>query len=96
MTTFEEAKRCPKCKVPGAEVNQRPGPLGSRVHSIECRNSRCRWYQTKWLVQIQSDGSIQEATEHEKRYPKVHDRTDSVQVSMDSLLNQTLKGGEIR
>lgn len=96
MTTFEEARRCPKCENPGADVSKRRGPLGSTIHVIECKSSRCKWFNTTWLIQVHQDGTIQEATEHEKFYPKIPDRTEAVQASMQALLDQSLKGGETR
>lgn len=96
MTTFEEARRCPKCESPGADISQRRGPLGSKLHVIECRNGRCKWNNTTWVVQVHADGTIQEETEHDKIYPKIPDRTDAVQASMQNLLDQTLSGGETR
>jgi hypothetical protein len=57
-TTFEEAKRCPKCGNPGQEKLVTPQRDGSRVHNFTCVTELCRWYDTGWVVQVMADGSI--------------------------------------
>jgi hypothetical protein len=77
MTTFEEAKRCPKCELPGedksttAAKNSEGKPV--KVHMIFCRNSECPWFDTSWIVQVNPDGSIPEAYSQlgPKQFPKV-------------------------
>lgn len=66
--SFELAKRCPKCNMPGAEVSQipteRPNGRGKAViHLIKCVNEgRCVWADevppTTWIVQVNQDGTI--------------------------------------
>jgi hypothetical protein len=98
MTTFEEARRCPKCGEPGSDVSQRPGRYGSVMHTIICRNGRCRWFdQPGWLIQVRSDGTIPESDIHDKSFPKIPDRTELVQADLEKLLELTRKkDGEIR
>lgn len=60
MTTIEEAERCPKCKVTGEHRNSTPGKNGATVRSYYCMNSRCSWFETAWIVQVNADGSIPE------------------------------------
>src|SRR5689334_17122459 len=97
LTTYEEAKRCPKCETPGQETSQRPRPDGSKLVTIFCRNERCSWCNTPWVVQVNADGSIPEATTNrEKSFPQVPDLTDRTQASMERLYNQTITGGETR
>jgi hypothetical protein len=95
--TFEQARRCPICEHPGAQIDQRQGPRGSKIHTIECRNTRCRWNNTTWIIQVHPDGTVQPATDHTKNYPKIPDHTDAVQKSMQVLYEQSLrKGGEVQ
>ena len=59
-TTLEEARRCPKCKVPGREVTSRrpreaPGVI---IHIFQCENDRCEDEGDRWAVQTNPDGSI--------------------------------------
>lgn len=64
-TTFEEAKKCPKCGQIGEDVKQTPGRDGRgkpvTVHTIMCRTQLCRWFGTGYLVQVNEDGSIPDA-----------------------------------
>jgi hypothetical protein len=78
QTTFEEAKRCPKCQVPGKDNRivavlrgVRDVPNGAKVHEILCVNERCEWYNTPWFVQENPDGTVPPPTDHtgkEKKY----------------------------
>ena len=59
MVTFEEASRCPKCDNPGEQKEKR----ADRTHDLyifTCQNKVCLWYQTDWVVQRNSDGTIPE------------------------------------
>lgn len=74
-TTFEEAKRCPKCEQPGQEtgrisVKDTSVLPGTKVATIRCDNSRCKWQGESWIVQVNPDGTIPPAktTGREKRY----------------------------
>lgn len=97
-TSYDQARRCPICDVLGVDSSQRQGPHGSRLHVIRCANSRCRWYNTTYIVQVNSDGSVAKAElDRDKFFPKMPDRTDAVNENMQRLLEQTLRGdGEIR
>lgn len=68
-TTYEEAKRCPKCGNPGEETTTARGPHGSTVHTFTCRTELCRWYNTGWVVQVNADGSIPLRGAGEKDFP---------------------------
>lgn len=96
QTTFEEARRCPKCETPGSEQSSRRGPYGSKIHTIVCMNERCKWYNTTWVVQVHQDGTVQPPTKHDKSYPKVPDMTDRVNEQMQRLYEQSLNSGETR
>lgn len=66
-TTFEEAKRCPKCKEPGEDRIQRPVhglPRGTMAHTIYCVKEGCEWYNTCWIIQVNPDGSIPQPKNH--------------------------------
>lgn len=73
MATFEEAKRCPKCDELGEDTGSRRGSKGSRIHTVFCRNSACRWYNTSWVVQRMPDGTVpeREYSPHEKTFPAI-------------------------
>jgi hypothetical protein len=59
-TTYEEAKRCPRCEQPGKVMGihmNHPRP-GAKVETYECVNELCVTYKQRWLVQINFDGTI--------------------------------------
>ena len=94
-STYEEARRCPRCQQPGVEVGNRSGPHGSRLHTIQCRTPRCRWFNTDYVVQVNSDGSIPDPTlERPKHFPKLPNRSDEeVNAMLDRLYNDTVTKG---
>ena len=76
--TWDEARRCPKCDLAGEEqrgstkIVAQPGVTrGARLIQFICRNSRCKWYNTPWEVQVNPDGSIPDpdAPRREKSMP---------------------------
>lgn len=78
MTTFEQARRCPRCSELGEHVDiedriTKIGPQrGSKLIKIYCRNGRCKWYNTAWTVQIRPDGTIPDAALYrEKKFPEL-------------------------
>jgi hypothetical protein len=101
MTTFETAKRCPKCEQPGEDVQtmrgSRPGVL---VHTIFCRNQVCIWLNTSWLVQVNEDGSVPEAYQQlgPKSFPKLSPEAETrVQEALATQLKaETQPGAEVR
>jgi len=62
--TFENASRCPKCDTPGEDRKDDTGPKGSTLHYIYCVNSRCKWFDTFWIVQVNKDGTVPPAKDH--------------------------------
>lgn len=87
MTTLEEAKRCPRCQQPGeltglkrALPAQRGVTRGATLDEVKCKNSRCKWFETSYYIQINPDGSIPPAVLHrDKNYPALpndHGRTE--------------------
>lgn len=95
-TTYDEARRCPKCTELGRDESEKPGPHGSKLHIIRCLNQRCAWYDTTYVVQVNPDGTVPEAnTNRPKNFPALPPRSDeAVERYNQSLLNQTLAGGE--
>lgn len=101
MTTFEEAKRCPKCERPGKDEGAKPGRrAGVKVHTIRCETQLCRWYNTTWLVQVNEDGSIPEAYSQvgHKQFPKVSDESITrINEALDRQIAAEKSGqGEVR
>lgn len=95
-TTWEEAKRCPRCKNPGVEISRRPGPHGSALHTIQCKTERCQWFNTTYIVQVMSDGSVANPTiDRDKSFPKLPDRKTSATTQAERLYEQSLESGEI-
>ncbi len=87
-TTFERAKRCPKCGTPGEDRKTlTPGrelgvERGTTVHGIVCTNALCSWFETSWMVQVRADGSVPAANSspaREKAYPTRARSNESVQ-----------------
>jgi hypothetical protein len=73
-TTYEEAKKCVKCGLPGEEVSKTPVrsgelPKGTQAAIIYCRTTNCPWQDTSWVVQINPDGSVPMA-DHSKKQDK--------------------------
>jgi hypothetical protein len=74
MSNYEDASRCPKCRTPGKLVNKRSVPSaglppGTQVHVFLCPNERCRWFDTKWLVQVDRDGTVPPEQNHTRTDP---------------------------
>lgn len=94
-TTFDEARRCPRCEELGSDIGGRSGPHGSTIHTIKCVNDRCQWFATTYIVQVMSDGSVAKPTlDRDKSFPKIPDRTEAVQAQLERLYQQSLSGGE--
>jgi hypothetical protein len=107
QTTFEEAKRCPKCGIPGEDVSQqkvtnRDLKMGTAVaHVIMCRNDACNWYNTSWIVQVNPDQTVpvMDHSRTEKQFPNRSDDEVAQRViaSIERQVAQERKsgGGEI-
>lgn len=87
-TTLDEARRCPRCEELGELGTYRPMRGGSKLHTVTCRNERCRWYETSWVVQVMSDGSIAKPQKHDKFFPSVPDRSEEVRANVDRMLQR--------
>ena len=62
--TYEEATRCPKCEEPGNARSKVPQGGGTTLHTVYCENTRCEWFNTPWLVQVNADGSVPAPRDH--------------------------------
>lgn len=90
-TTLEEARRCPKCGEPGAPGGFVPQRDKSKVYTFHCENNRCKWFETGgWLVHVNPDGSIHEATRHKKQFPAIPDRTEEVRAMIDRDIQRSM------
>lgn len=94
-TTFEEAKRCPRCKFPGEETAVLPGDRGSKVHTLVCRTPGCPWENTNWIVQVQRDGSIPLRKTGDKDFPELPMWAQNQGRRMVELVEHELDQGEI-
>jgi hypothetical protein len=72
---WDEANKCAICQVEGTEVGTKTPALklSAKIVTLECRNPRCRWGATneRWIVQINSDGSIPRLRRGEKVFPRL-------------------------
>jgi hypothetical protein len=58
-TTWDEARRCPKCKTPGKVTSNRRLSGGSTLNMLDCVNTRCQWFEKPgWGVEVRADGSV--------------------------------------
>jgi len=92
-TTYEEAKRCPKCDKPGRDTGATRRVRNGLLHTIECVNERCKWYkQPGWQVQVNHDGTIPQPTmDREKFFHKLPERSqESIDKQMQNILDQQL------
>lgn len=108
-TTLEEAKRCPKCSQPGDHrltTTPRNVKPGTRMLHVFCTSPLCSWYDTSWVIQINPDGSIPDASmkalrEDQKVYPKLQpigNDEERILNAIEKQLAQEQKpgGGELR
>jgi hypothetical protein len=95
-TKYEEAKRCPKCSTPGEVVATNPGPRrDSKVETIECMNDLCLQAHERWIVQVNSDGTIPDR----QKGPKEFDfptRLETMGRHYVEQVEEELKRGETR
>lgn len=55
---FSEAQKCPQCDHMGKVILQRP-IVGGTLHTIQCGNAVCPWYNTNWMVETDVNGEAQ-------------------------------------
>jgi hypothetical protein len=95
-TTFEEAKLCPKCGLPGedrlSKSAKAPGlKPGTTIHHIYCTSQTCPWYNTCWMVQVNPDGSVPPPSNHKgekKIYAGFEGHDDLAKQIQESLMAQ--------
>jgi len=60
QTTLEEASRCPRCEQPGEFAGERElkSVRNAKLKMFTCKNSRCKWFNTPWSVQVNANGTI--------------------------------------
>lgn len=102
MTTLEEVQRCPQCDFPG-EVTRHGHLSGTERRSYSliffCRNKRCRWYDTSWIVQVRADGTFPPALrKRPKQFPKMdtYGSVDAMRNLVDIYEASLREGAEIR
>jgi len=88
---LEDAKRCPKCKEIGELHLNRKNRDGSKSFDVTCHNDRCPWFNTKWVIDTNPDGSVPEpSTNRRKAYPAIPDRTEAIQETVDRIVADSL------
>lgn len=98
-TSWEEARRCPKCTDPGRSSD--PTPTGERDGStyvvMTCGNPRCKWYEQSWTIRVRADGTIPPAvTQREKTFvtrPNAPSAEDWERVISKQVAQETKPGG---
>lgn len=68
MASLDDASRCPRCQNQGQETSKKKERKFTNV-VFTCKNPRCRWFETTWVVSVNSDGSITERTEKPSDFP---------------------------
>lgn len=95
-TTFEKAKRCPRCSNPGEVVSIHPTDRGGKVHVIFCRTAGCKWQDTSWLVEINRDGSIPVRSPGDKEFTELTETQKQMGRDMEQYYKSLGTGREIR
>lgn len=97
-TTFDAARRCPKCAELGFLKDSKPIARGNKLHTVICLNERCRWFNTAYVVETNEKGEVAPPrTRMSKAYPVIPDLTERVQAQLDHQMAQELGGSaEIR
>jgi hypothetical protein len=72
---LDRRKRCPKCQEPGEEEGTRPTQdFTKKAITMICRNRRCVWENTGWVISVMLDGSLpaEDAPEVLRAKPKAY------------------------
>jgi hypothetical protein len=99
---FEQAQACPRCEQPGEVTSTVNIADGKKQATIYCRNKRCRWLNTCWLVTINADGTVPAPQDHtgaHKIYQgfEEHDRMASqIQEAIERDDRIAKLGGEVK
>lgn len=98
-SSWEDARKCPKCASNGEEVGERPGSQPrSKIIILQCPKPQCPWYGTRFEVLINPDGTIPDALTHRpKAYNRVQDDGGATQRILERQLHQMQQpgGGEV-
>jgi len=97
QTTLEEASRCPKCGQAGNQTSTKPLTSGSgKLLMFKCENSRCRWFNTEWPVQVSANGTIPLTLQRPKQFQPLIDDGGRTLANIERQLElETQKGSEI-
>lgn len=110
ITTYEEAKTCPKCGKIGEVTRKEAAPRsarlapGTEIHHITCKTELCPWYNTICrIVQVNPDGTVPPPTNHtgtSKVYVGFEDHNEKAALIRKALQadaeRETQPGHEIR
>lgn len=96
-TSYDEARRCRRCQELGVIVSTKNDRRGGKSVTVQCRNNRCRWFNTNYAFDVRADGTVPPAViNRPKSFPKVPDMTDTMRERVDRQLAwETNGGGEI-
>jgi hypothetical protein len=97
-TTFEEAKRCPRCGHPGEEIkaarSMQPRD-GGKLYTIFCRWEGCEWENTGWAVQVDRNNELVTRARGEKTFPTLsNDQLSAGMRMIEDIKQQDLRGRE--
>lgn len=95
-STLEEASRCPRCEQAGKYVGERSlrDPRQGKLKVFSCENTRCKWYNTTWTIQVAPNGTIPPPTlEREKRFKKLPDDGGRTLETIERQLKAETKAG---
>jgi hypothetical protein len=70
--SWDDASRCPRHELKGAEQSSRPMKHGEQrgtLVTLTCPQETCEYYDAGWVVQIRPDGTIPDARQsHDKSF----------------------------
>lgn len=97
-TTYDEARRCYRCKELGRQVGKQRAPerhMGE-FHVYRCQNERCIGFERDWIIQVRPDGTVPKPEmKREKSFPIYGDssktRIEAARANVDALLRQSLE-----
>jgi hypothetical protein len=78
MPSFVEAQHCPRCGEQGEQTHRETvtdmslKSFGSSVYTYTCRNERCRWFNTGWIIQVDKNGEIPVRQAGPKQFQDIH------------------------
>lgn len=93
--TFEEAKRCPRCDQPGEEVQTKHLGRKGKAHVIHCKNEKCRWFNTGWVVQTDPDGNIPQREQGDRGQDKDYEARSEDQLAAQKRYWEDVEGRKL-